>query len=281
VHLDAFRGIAAKGGGMEKSVFYWMAVMSFSFIAPNSAIAQQFFKGENWSITFSNLWKPVTVGDSTILKKNEGIGGIAILSCVPGQNAPNIDSLAKFYGDSLGGHITMGKDSVLPLGAYQVYWHELKYDSLPKLNSMLAAQASSLPIPPLRNGSFRIYYLESGGFVFSIIALPIFQSPVLPPYAEVEAALTTLKLGALAGIQQLASKWDGVEMWIHDGRVGGAWFSAHKPRSIDCFNVRGAWIGSAKSSGSAGIWILPSVAQNSLMRILLSDGSYFNLRIRD
>ncbi len=230
----------------------------------------------NYTITFSPGWD--TVQSGSIVAKSQGLYGIALLSCTPGTTAPNVDSLATFYADSLGGHITKGKDSALTLGKYPVKWQEFLYDSLPKLSAQIS-RGSLFPVS-LKNGKFRVYYIVSNGLIFTVSELAIVTNGSLPN-ADIEAALKTLTLISLAGIREIAGTWGGAEMWIHDGRIGGAWFSAHRPIAIDCFNLRGAWIGSAKASGNSGIWTLPGVDRNAFLRILLADGARFHLPIGD
>lgn len=231
----------------------------------------------NYSITFPGGWDTLT--SSAVVAKYKGLGGMATLSCVAGNTAPNLDSLAKFYADSLGGHMTKGKDSALTLGAYSVHWQEFHYDSLPKLSAQVS-KAAGFPVS-LKNGTFRVYYLTSGGFVFTTAELTVVAGGILPN-EDIEGAIKTLKLGPNSGaIREIAGAWDGAEMWIHDGRLGGAWFAAHRPVAIDCFNLRGGWIGSAQPSGTPGIWTLPAVDRNAFLRIVLPDGSRFHLPTRD
>jgi hypothetical protein len=230
----------------------------------------------NYTITFNTSWD--TVQTASILGKSRGLFGMALLSCNAGALPPNLDSLAQFYADSLGGHITKGADSTLTLGKYQVKWQDFKYDSLPKLTAALQKQVPGASA--LKDGSFRVYYLVSEGFVFTTTGLPIVKGfPV--PYPDIEAAIKTLVITGQAAIREIAGAWNGPEMWIHDGRLGGAWFSAHRPVSIDCFSLRGSWVGSAKPSGTPGIWTLPGVDRNAFLRIVLPDGSRFHLPTRN
>lgn len=233
-------------------------------------------RAPNYTITFSDGWD--TVQSASILAKTQGLLGMALLSCTPGTTAPNLDSLVTFYADSLGGHITKGKDSALTLGKYSVKWQEFLYDSLPKLSAQISAQ-TNFPVA-LKNGRFRVYYLVSDGLVFTATGLTILKNGI-PPNADIETAIKTLTLISVAGIREMAGTWGGSEMWIHGGRLGGSWFAAHRPIAIDCFNLRGARIGSAKPSGTPGIWTLPAVDDNAFLRIKLADGSRFHLPIQD
>lgn len=256
--------------------FFLIALLSVGgFFLSNSRALD--LSNSNYSITFAQTgWD--TVQNASIVAKNLGTAGIGIITCTKGTIEPNLDSLAVFYADSLGGRITKGKDSSLTLGKYQVKWQEFKYDSLPKLSSALSIQAG-FPIQ-LKDGSFRVYYLISDGFIFTLTGLPI-SKIFPPPYADIQAAIKTLKLLAQAGIREIVGAWGGPEMWIHGGRLGGAWFAAHRPLSIDCFNIRGSWIGAAKPTGTAGIWTLPAIDRNAFLRIVASDGSFFHLPIRE
>ncbi len=258
----------------RNGTLFGLALAAWGFFVPDSHAL--LVTAPNYAITFSVGWDTLT--SSAVVAKYKGFGGVATLTCAPGNTAPNLDSLATFYADSLGGHITKGKDSVLTLANYSVHWQEFHYDSLPKLSAQITLEAG-FPVS-LQNGVFRVYYLTSGGFVFTLSELTLFASGTLPS-VEMESAITTLKLGAQAGIREIAGTWGGSEMWIHDGRVGGSWFAAHRPVGIDCFNLRGSWIGSAQPSGAPGIWTLPAVDRNAFLRIVLPDGSRFHLPIRD
>jgi hypothetical protein len=252
-----------------------LALAIWGFFVPESHAL--LLTSPNYSITFPGGWDSVKT--ASVVSLYGGIGGMATLSCAPGNAAPNLDSLAKFYADSLGGHITKGKDSALTLATYSVHWQEFNYDSLPKLSAKLSV-AAGFPVS-LKNGTFRVYYLTSNGFVFTAVELALLPGGTLPS-KDIESAIKTLKLGPNAGaIREIAGAWGGPEMWIHDGRLGGAWFVAHRPVSIDCFNLRGSWIGSAQPSGTPGIWTLPAVDRNAFLRIVLPDGSRFHLPTRD
>ena len=259
----------------RNGIRFALAFSLAGFFAPKSHAI--LVTGANYNITFSAGWD--TIQTQAIVAKYQGLGGMASMGAVPGTVPPNLDSLTVFYADSLGGHITKGKDSSLTIGNYAVKWQEFKYDSLPKLSELISGKA---PFPvSLKDGSFRVYYLVSDGFVFTISGMTIVPKSTTTPYPDIEAAIKTLKLAPQTGIREITGAWGSSEMWIHDGRLGGSWFAAHRPVSIDCFNLRGSWIGSAKPSGTPGIWTLPAVDRNAFLRILLSDGSRFHLPTRD
>ncbi len=270
-------GVLGKGRAMIAATTRFIFGLAFALVGVlSSQLNATEFTGKNYSITFPKGWD--TVQTSGLIGLNIGLGGLATLSAVEGTKAPSIDSLAAFYADSLGGHITKGKDSALTLGIYSVHWQEFLYDSLPKLSSQVTV-AAGFPVS-LKNGKFRVYYLVSGGYVFSTAVMSVLPNVKLPSDA-IETAIKTLKLGVQAGIREIKGAWGGTEMWVHNGRLGGAWFAAHQPKRIDCFNFRGAWIGSAQPSGSSGIWILPSVDRNAVLRMTLPDGSQVHLSVRD
>jgi hypothetical protein len=261
------------------NLFLSVLLSTVGFFSSNSNALV--LNNSEYSITFApSGWD--TVQTSSILRKDFGINGVVLLTCAKGSTAPNLDSMVLFYADSLGGRITKGKDSSLTLGNYKVNWQDFKYDSLPKLSAAIKSQ-SGFPIQ-LKDGSFRLYYLLSNGFVFTMTGLPI-PNPITrisnPPYADMEAAFKTLNFNTQSRIRETTGAWGGSEMWIHNGRLSGAWFSAHRPVSIDCFNIRGIWIGAAQPSGSSGIWTLPAIERNAFLRILLPDGSRYHLPTRD
>ncbi len=238
------------------------------------------FTGDNFKITYPPLWD--TLLNKNIIAKNSGLSGISILTNVPGSRSPNLDSITLALGDSLGGHFTKAKNGVLTLGKYTVNWQDFAYDSLPKLSAQIQI-STGLPLS-IKNDSIRVYYLVSDGYVFTLSGMTIktgFINPV-KPYADLESAIATLILGPQTSmIREISGRWGGAEKWVRDGRLGGAWFSAHRPRSIDCFNLRGAWVGAAIRTNSEGIWVLPSIDRNSLLLITLADGSRLHLPIRN
>ncbi|MEO6098302.1 MAG: hypothetical protein ABIW76_22570, partial [Fibrobacteria bacterium] len=170
---------------------------------------------------------------------------------------PNLDSLATFYSDSLGGHITKDSSGIKTLGNYSVHWQQFKYDSLPKLSAQISA-STGLEVH-LTNGNFRVYYLQSESYVFTLALLAVLPGGI-PPYADVEAAITTLKLGAQTGIISLA-RGAGRDLWIRGGKLGGAWLKANRVFAVECFDTRGALIGSA-THAAEGSWNLPASRQD-------------------
>jgi hypothetical protein len=261
---------------MGKHAMGWaiaVLVAALGIVFPKSAQADKVFNGENFVITFPTGWD--TLQSANVIGKYEGLYGMATQGATEGTTLPNADSLAEFYSDSLGGHITKDSNGVKTLGKYTVHWQQFKYDSLPKLSARIPPSVS--PLVSLKNGSFRVYYLQADGYVFSIALVAVV--PNFPaPYADVEAAIPSLKLGAQAGIISLA-RGPGRDLWIRGGKLGGAWLKTNRVFAVECFDARGALIGSA-THAAEGSWNLPVSRQDMFVVLRMADGTteHFNVR---
>ncbi|MDQ3000869.1 MAG: hypothetical protein M3Y08_06370 [Fibrobacterota bacterium] len=252
-----------------------LALVSIGFAFPGTASAQKTFKGDDYAITFSAGWD--TVSTSFILRKHLGLSGIATLGAEPGSTLPNIDSISTAMSDTLGGTITKDSSGVKTIGKYQVHWQKFKYDSLPKLSAQIMAQVPMAA--PLKNGSFRVYYLNADGVSFTIAAMSVVRvGSSIPPYEDVETALETLKLGALAGINNVA-RTGGRDLWVRDGRLGGSWLKANRVFAVECFDSRGALIGVA-THATEGTWKLPVSSQEMFVRLRTAVGTGLHLIVR-
>jgi hypothetical protein len=240
---------------------------------PKSALADKLIKGENFSITFATGWD--TIMTSNVVGKYAGLNGMATLGAAEGTALPNLDSMAEFYADSLGGHITKDSSGIKTLGTYTVHWQKFKYDSLPKLSAQISA-STGLQIN-LKDGSFRVYYLVSDGFVFSVAVMAVLPGG-FPPYADVEKAIATLKLGDKVGIISLA-RGPGRDLWIRGGKLGGGWLKTNRVFAVDCFDSRGALIGSA-THGAEGTWNLPAARQDMFVVLRTAGGSSEHFVVR-
>jgi len=264
---------------MGKHVTNWataLLVAALGIVFPQSASAQKTFKGEDWAITFRSGWD--TVSGQNLIGFHGGLDGLVTLDATAGSALPNLDSMAAFYSDSLGGHITKDSSGTKTLGAYTVHWQKFNYDSLPKLSAQIA-QSLQVPVAlvKLMNGSFRVYYLQSDSFVFTAAALSVFPNGA-SPYPDVESAIPTLKLGVQAGIISLA-RGVGRDLWIRGGKLGGAWLKANRVFAVECFDARGAHIGSA-THAAEGSWNLPASRQDMFVVLRMADGTteHFNVR---
>lgn len=255
------------------------ALMALGLVAamPQSAKAQGLVvDGPRYTLTMTAMgWDSIQVPegegadlDFTVLAKLQGLGGLSYVSCEPGTLPPDLDTLAADFASQLGGNITLGKDSSLTLGAYAVKWQEFKYDSLPALADMIQQRAGFRPT--LKNGSFRVYYLVSGGYVFAMAGLAIMPNGI-PPYADIQAAIAGLKLKPLAGAVREAARDLGGGLWTRDGLLGGAWLRNHPAASVDCFTPDGAFAGSARPDGD-GAWILPASRSALVIVVRARDG---------
>lgn len=252
-----------------------LAVAAVGFLSPARAHADKLITGKDYSLTFPTGWD--TVRSANVVGKYGGISGLATLGATEGAALPNLDSMAAVYSDSLGGHITKDSSGTKQLGAYSVNWQQFRYDSLPKLSAQVSA-ATGLQVN-LKNGSFRVYYLVSDGYVFTLALMAILPGAVLP-YSDVEKAIVSLKLGSQAGIISLA-RGPGRDLWIRGGRLGGEWLKTNRVFAVDCFDSRGALIGSA-THGAEGSWILPASRQEMfvLLRTAYGTSEHFTVHPR-
>lgn len=253
---------------MGMQAFKWaaaMAVATAGFLFPNQAHADILIKGEGFSLTFPANWDSIETAN--VMGKFGGFSGMATLGATEGSAAPNLDSMAAFYADSLGGHITKDSSGTMTLGVRSVNWQKFKYDSLPKLSAQVSA-ATGLQVS-LKNGSFRVYYTVSDGYVFTLALMAVIPNGI-PPYADAEKAISTLKLGAQVGIISLA-RGPGRDLWIRGGRLGGEWLKTNRVFAVDCFDSRGALIGSA-THGPEGSWILPASRREMFVMMRTASG---------
>jgi hypothetical protein len=259
---------------MKRRNYFGLVLLAFGLMMAGRASAQgKMFWGDGYSITFSSTsWD--TVKSRNIIASPIYMA-MATMAASPASGLPNLDSLTNAYADTLGGKITKDSSGIKTLGKYEVHWQKYTYDSLPKLSAMIKA---AVPFAqPLKNGSFRIYYLYSNGFEFTIACSTILNNGIAP-YAEVEAAIATLKLGSEAGILGTA-RASGRQLWIRDGKLGGAWLQAHKAVSVEGFDARGASVGPA-SATSEGTWALPASKETLVLRVRTADGLSAHLPVR-
>lgn len=252
-----------------------IALVAISFAFPDSGSAQstRVFKGDDYAITFSSNWD--TVMNNAVLGKLGGLGGLATLGAEKSATLPNIDSISAALTDSLGGEVKKDSSGKKTIGAYEVFWQKYTYDSLPALSAMLAEMSPFAP--PLKNGSFRVYYLHSNGMAFTIACMSIF-SGAIAPYAEIEAAIATLKLGASAGIHTVM-RTGGRDIWVRDGKLGGSWLKDNRVFAVECFDSRGALIGAA-THAAEGTWKLPVSRQEMFVRLRTAVGTGLHFIVR-
>jgi hypothetical protein len=260
---------------MFKSMLAALSLCVLGFL-PGAASAQatRTFSGDHYSIALASSWD--TVQTHLVLGKSLGLQGMAALGVSLGSSLPNIDSLSAAYAETLGGDIKKDSSGHKPLGKYDVYWQKFTYDSLPGL-SKAVSDAAGFPVN-LKNGEFRVYYLNSDGVSFSIACMSILAG-VKPPYSEIEAAIgNTLKLNAGVGIIPL-SRGFAREIWVKDGKVGGAWLKANRVYAVDCYDTRGAYLGQA-THAAEGAWQLPKVQGEILVRLKTVSGEGMHFLVR-
>jgi hypothetical protein len=268
-------GRGEKGIPMFKSI---LAALSFCALAllPRAASSQTLktFSGDHYSIGLASSWD--TVQTHLVLGKSLGSQGMAALGVSLGSTLPNLDSLTAAYAVTLGGDIKKDSSGRMTLGKYDVHWQKFTYDSLPGL-SKAVTQAAGFPVN-LKKGEFRVYYLNSDGVSFSVACMSI-VSLVKAPYAEVETAIgTTLKLNSGTGIIPL-SRGFGREIWVKDGKVGGAWLKANRVYAVECYDTRGAFLGQA-THAAEGTWQLPKFQGEMLVRLKKVDGNGMHFLVR-
>lgn len=250
------------------------ALAACAFLLPQAARAQaKTFVGDHYAITFGSAWDSIKT--HSVLGKNSGLQGMATMGATLGSGLPNVDSLAATYADSLGGTLKKDSSGRMTLGAYDVHWQKFTYDSLPKLSASVSAALGGLPVS-LKNGSFRVYYLNSNGVTFSLACMSI-VGVVKAPYADVEAAIATLKLTAQAGIVPL-SRGIG-DIWVKDGKLGGGWLKANRVFAVECYDPRGAFLGNA-THAAEGAWLLPKTGAEMLVRVKTATGAGMHFMVR-
>jgi hypothetical protein len=257
---------------MFKSMIAMMAVCALGFL-PRAAHAQgKTFSGDHYSIVFATTWD--TLQSHSVLGKNLGLSGLATLGAELGNSLPNVDSLTKAYSDSLGGDIKKDSSGQKTIGTYDVHWQKYTYDTLPKLSEAISKE-TGFPVT-LRKGEFRVYYLSSGGVRFAIACISITGGK--PPYADVEAALATLKLTTQTGIIPLAPGL-ARDLWVKDGKLGGGWLKANRVYAVECYDTRGAFLGQA-AHAAEGTWQLPKAQGEMLVRLKTAGGSGLHFLVR-
>lgn len=253
------------------SAFFLVVTIGLVFSKATSA-QEKTFKGNNYIITFEKGWD--TLGNASVLRKNGGFSGLATLGATPGLNFPNIDSLAVSFSDSLGGKISKDSSGIKAIGGYQVHWQKFTYDSLPKLSAQISKE-TNFPVT-LKNGSFRVYYLNSEGINFSIACISILYSGVTPgPYADIERAIATLKVGSGSRIIFVALAGAQI-VWVRDGKLGGSWLQSNKVFAVECFDMRGTLIGTA-THAAEGTWELPKIRKKMFVRLRTAIGTGLHL----
>jgi hypothetical protein len=242
---------------------------------PQLASAQaKTFSGDHYTIGFASAWD--TVQTHSVLGKYSGLQGMATLGATLGTSLPNIDSLTNAYSDTLGGELKKDSAGRATLGKYDVHWQKFTYDSLPGLSKALTA-ATGFTVN-LKKGELRVYYLNSDGVSFTVACMSI-VSGVKAPYSDVEAAIgSTLKLNAGVGIIPL-SRGFAREIWVKDGKVGGAWLKANRVYAVECYDTRGAFLGQA-THAAEGAWQLPKIQGEILVRLKTVDGNGMHFLLR-
>jgi hypothetical protein len=257
---------------MLKSII--AALAACAFLLPQAARAQsKTFVGDHYAITFGTGWDSVKT--HSVLGKYGGLQGMATMGATLGSGLPDIDSMATSYADSLGGTIKKDSSGRMTLGAYEVHWQKFTYDSLPKLSASISAMVGGLPVN-LKNGSFRVYYLNSGGVTFSLACMAVLPGSKAP-YTEVESAIATLKLTTQSGIIPL-SRGIG-DIWVKDGKLGGGWLKANRVFAVECYDPRGAFLGNA-THAAEGAWRLPKSGVEMLVRLKTATGAGMHFMVR-
>lgn len=260
---------------MFKSMLAALSLCALGFL-PRAATAQatKTFSGEHYSIALASAWD--TVQTHLVLGKSLGLQGMAALGVSLGSSLPDIDSLSAAYAETLGGNIKKDSSGQKALGKYEVHWQKFTYDSLPGL-SKAVSDAAGFPVN-LKNGEFRVYYLNSDGVSFSVAVMSILAG-VKAPYAEVETAIgSTLKLTSGVGIIPL-SRGFSRDIWVKEGKVGGAWLKANRVYAVECYDTRGAYLGQAIHAAE-GAWQLPKIQGEILVRLKTASGEGIHFLVR-
>ncbi len=244
-------------------------------VLPGKASAQagKTFSGAGYAITFSSKWDTTKV--KGVIGHTGGLGGIAALGATPGNTLPNVDSIMATFRDSLGGDLKKDSSGQMAIGGYEVHWQKFTYDTLPKLSAAISA-AMGFPVT-LKNGSFRVYYLNANGMGFSIAGMAVLPRGI-PPYADIESALATLKLGPQAGIVPLGGATLR-DLWVRDGKLGGVWLRTNRVFAVECYDSRGAFVGNA-THAAEGAWQLPVGRGEILVRLKTATGMGMHFLVR-
>ena len=253
--------------------FLVLAALATFLPGESSAQAGKTFTGASYAITFNSRWDTTKV--KGVIGHTGGLGGIAALGATPGNSLPNVDSIMATFKDSLGGDLKKDSSGQMTIAGYEVHWQKFTYDTLPKLSAAITA-AMGFPVT-LKNGSFRVYYLNANGVGFSIAGMAVIPRGT-PPYADVEAALATLKLGPQSGIVPLGGARLR-DLWVRDGKLGGAWLRANRVFAVECYDSRGAMLGYA-THAAEGAWKLPVGRGEMLVRLRTAQGTGLHFMVR-
>lgn len=247
-------------------------------------VSQQFVLDKpSFTYTLPMAWDSVDVpnaqeipADLSVLSKVGGLGGLAYVQCAPGSVAPDLDVLTADLAGLLGGNIAKGESGSLTLGPYAVGWQEFTYDSLPLLNEVIRQVEPSLPA--LKDGKFRVYWLVSSGYVFTVAGLPLI-SFMETPYKDIEGGIAKLVLKPNAGTVRHALRRAGPGLRVSDGILRGDWLDAHPAVSVVCHSLDGAFAGHA-SRVEAGAWKLPSGKGALAVHVRSGDGQSLRILAR-
>ena len=259
--------------------------LAASHPCPASAQGNQEFVLDRPSFTYTlpMAWDSVDVpnsqdmpADLSVLSKVGGLGGLAYVQCTPGAGAPDLDVLAAELAGLLGGNIAKGQSGSLALGAYAVGWQEFTYDSLPLLSEVIRQVEPSLPA--LKDGSFRVYYLASSGYIFTVAGLPLI-SFMETPYKDIEGGIAKLVFKPNPGSVRQAHRRGGHGLGTSGGILRGAWLEEHPAASVVCRALDGSFVGVARGIGG-GAWRLPAGRGALLVDIRSTDGRSLRLLAR-
>lgn len=278
--------MVAMKNGLSRMAAGAALALAMAAVMPEEAAAQSGLKVDRPRYTLTMTvagWDSIQVPegegtgvDFTVLAKLQGFGGLSYVTCDPGTLPPDLESMADNFSGVLGGNITRGRDSSITLGKYAVKWQEFKYDSLPLLADMIQERAGFRPA--LKNGTFRVYYLVSDGFVFTMAGLSVMPNGI-PPYADIEGAIKGLVLKPQSGSVREAARDLGGGLWARSGLLGGAWLKEHPAASVDCFTPDGAFAGSARPDGD-GAWVLPASRSALVIVVRALDGKSLSVLAR-
>lgn len=252
-------------------------LLALAVARPAPAAAQEFVLDKpTFTYTLPMAWDSVDIPDTreipadlSVLAKVGGLGGIAYVQCAPGSGAPDLDVLAADLAALLGGGIEAGASGSLTLGAYAVGWQEFSYDSLPFLSAAIRQVEPSLPT--LEDGSFRVYWLVSSGYVFTVAGLPLL-SFMETPYKDIEGGIAGLVLKPNAGSVRHALGRGGHGFRVSGGILRGAWLDGHPGASVHCHALDGSFAGPALRVDK-GAWKLPSGRGALAVHVRSPDGA--------
>lgn len=268
----------------HRHVAGWVAAMMVSLAVADRADAagNLIVDKPGYTLTFSAQWDSIPppegqdLGANTvILAKLDGLGGVSMATCEPGTGTPDIDSVAATYTRLLGGTVQKGTAGTKTLGKYTVNWQDFNYDSLPTL-SAIAQEEYNVTLSG--KGTFRVYYLVSDGYLFTIAGLKLIAAG-LSPNADIETAVSGLQLKPLSQAVRPTARRHAGGIWSRDGVLSGEWLQAHPAVSVDCFSLSGSFVGAARPDGSAA-WILPSRTESLVVVVRARDGQSLSLLVQ-